>query len=162
MKNKCIDYCFNDEEYKYDFRKECCKECPENTKNNEINNYHCDLICNKQKPYELIDIQECVSNCTIYQLNKKLCIVNYVNNVINETVEEANTEIQSDIVNNIQQELTTEFNISCIEKDNDFVIEEKGFIYTITTTENKKNIMQGEIMLLIMKQINKIISLLLI
>ena len=132
-KKECVSNCAKDEIFKFDFRKECFEECPQNTRTFDTNNHHCEIICNKSEPYELINSQECVSNCTLYELSKELCKVNY---------EDDNFEIEKEIVKNIQQELKEEFNISVLGNGEEFTIKEKGIIYIITTTENPKNILK--------------------
>ena len=131
-KKECISDCTKDEKFKFDFRKECFEDCPKNTRTFNNSNYHCEIICNKDEPFELINSQECVSNCSIYELSKNICIVNY---------KDDNSEIEKEIVKNIEQELIEEFNISILGNGEEFSIEKKGFIYILTTTEKQKEIL---------------------
>ena len=39
--------------------------------------YLCDIKCPEELPFELVEIQECVSNCNINDLLLKLCIIKY-------------------------------------------------------------------------------------
>ena len=51
-KGRCIDNCYNDDDYKYQFNYECYKECPEETIVD--NNYICRIV-NKKKCYLYTD-----------------------------------------------------------------------------------------------------------
>ncbi len=54
-KNKCINYCKNDDEYKYEYNNQCMVVCPDNLKRDEeqklcldkcySNQFKCDNIC---------------------------------------------------------------------------------------------------------------------
>ena len=53
----------------------------------ERENY-CEIKCPKEMPYELIENQKCVNNCTITQINKKLCKINFISENKSEKNEE--------------------------------------------------------------------------
>ena len=86
-KNECISNCMNDNDYKYEFRKKCFKECPINSTNRENNTeldifsldkrYFCKPICTQENPFEMILTQECVKNCPVKSLIDKSCILNF-------------------------------------------------------------------------------------
>ena len=69
--------------FKYEFKKQCYKKCPQDTTKREnddnINKYNinykyfCKPVCNKENPFEMIYEQECVENCDINSL-----MINYV------------------------------------------------------------------------------------
>ena len=75
-KNKCIDDCSKDDTYKYEYKKKCYRDCPQNTKQN---NYYCEIECPEDLLYEIKATQECVKNCSISDMTKKLCILNNKN-----------------------------------------------------------------------------------
>ena len=62
-KGKCINDCCKDNIYKYEFRKKCLEKCPENTKVQNID-FYCEIECPKESPYELIENQTCIKNCS--------------------------------------------------------------------------------------------------
>ena len=81
--DRCIVYCNKSLPFKYEFKKQCYKACPQDTikrKNDDnINKYNinykyfCKPVCNKENPFEMIYEQECVENCDINSL-----MINYV------------------------------------------------------------------------------------
>ena len=130
---QCIKGCNITSIYKYQFKKECYSECPNNTELSPNNDYYCNVKCPKQYPFEMVNTQECVSNCSINDRKIKLCIINYVNK------EKESSNIGEESINNIREELTSDFDASDIDEEGDIVIEEKGIKYTITSTENQKD-----------------------
>ena len=85
-------------------------------------------------PYELIENQKCVNNCTITQINKKLCKINF----ISENKSEKN-EAQEKMVEDIQGEITNGIDTSGIDSGEDIIIQEKDVTVTITKNDNQKN-----------------------
>ena len=128
-KNKCINNCNNDQLYKYEFKNKCYKECPMNISYKSDNNY-CEISCTKEFPYEIIETQECVNNCSNYEIINGLCKIN--NN-------ELAKELEEKIIDNLIKELTKDFDTSKIDKGENIVIKQKYSTITITTTENQKN-----------------------
>ena len=128
--NQCIEDCSKDEIYKYEFQKKCYSKCPSNT---EKQNFNCKVKCPKEYPFELVNTQECVSNCSISDRQKKLCISNYISN------DTDSSSVQDEVINNIKEDLTKGFDTSNIDKGENIVIEEKGTKLTITNTANQKN-----------------------
>ena len=65
-KSQCTDNCTKCSEYKYHFRNKCYNECPNKISNkSETKDYFCEPICDRDSPYELLESQLCVNNCTI-------------------------------------------------------------------------------------------------
>ena len=83
-KNECINNCDNDEIYKYEFRNKCYEKCPMNISYESDNNY-CEVNCTKEFPYEIIETQECVNNCSNYDIQNGSCIIKYIINTEVET-----------------------------------------------------------------------------
>ena len=56
-KMKCIDFCYNDDTYKFEFNNLCYESCPPGTHNSSENSYICeeDLICDNYYNYEYTD-----------------------------------------------------------------------------------------------------------
>ena len=59
-KNKCIDECKYDDDFRFEFRKKCYKQCPEDTEG--TSNFYCNVKCPKERPFELILTQICINN----------------------------------------------------------------------------------------------------
>ena len=97
-KNQCIDECYNDPEYKYNFRKKCYKNCPEELSyKSELKNYYCEAKCSKDKPLEIIEYQNCTNFCGINEMNNKSCISKF---------KEMNNTNGNLILRNIIQDIT--------------------------------------------------------
>ena len=73
---ECIDECYKISEYK--FRNICYKECPEDSIISENISFFCEVICYEEKPFELIEKQECTDDCPIKELKFKTCIIKYI------------------------------------------------------------------------------------
>ena len=129
-KNICIDSCEKDDKYKYEFKKKCHEKCPLNTKSK--NNYFCDIDCPDDFPYEIIETQQCVSNCSFSDISKGIC---YLNNQNSQKVKEKQNEIARNIQENI---INGGVNTSSLDEGKDIVIESIGTSFTVTTTENQK------------------------
>ena len=56
-KNICIDFCYNDDIYKFEYNNLCYKSCPNGTHNSSYNDYICeeDLICDNYYNYNYTD-----------------------------------------------------------------------------------------------------------
>ena len=91
------------------------------------------MKCTKQYPFEIVNTQECVNNCTINDRKNKLCIINYISE------DEDSSKVQDEAINNIREDLTSGFDVTDIDQGGDIVIEEKGTKLTITNTENQKD-----------------------
>ena len=134
MKNKCIDDCQKDSDYKYEFNHTCYRECPYISVQSETKDFYCEVKCPFENPYELIETQNCVNNCTIKERGSGLCKINFISNE-----EKNNKEIEEKVVESIKEELTNSFDTSDVDGGKDIVIEQKDSTVTITTTENQKN-----------------------
>ena len=132
-KNQCIDDCKKDSVFPFEFQKKCYNICPINISQISNDKNHCEIKCPKDLPYELIETQTCVKECTISQLNNKLCKINFKNDNKSET-----NDAQEKMVENIRNEITNGIDISGIDKGNDIMIQEKDITITITKNTNQK------------------------
>ena len=98
-----------------------------------MNNFLCDKECPKEKPYEIIESNECIEYCNSNDLFNGKCKLN--NN---------NPEIKDDMISNIKNEITTG-NLDYLikkfieEEKEDIYFKEKDNIFQITSTENQNN-----------------------
>ena len=147
-KKECLINCANDDLYRYEFRKKCYKECPNNSTLNEKETdltkffpnkkFICKPLCNDETPFEIINTQECVKNCPIKNIIEKSCIINN-DNYTKEEKEE--TEIIYDIMlDNIEIGFTSkDYNFSYLEQGNNDIIEFGKMTVTLSTIQNQKN-----------------------
>ena len=134
-----IDNCKKDDEYQFEFKRVCYKECPYNISEiSQIDPFYCEAKCPREYPFEIVETQDCVNNCTITQRNKGICKINYQPDE-NEENSEVNKEIEEQAVENVKEELTKDFNTSDIDKGENIVIQQKDSTITISTTKNQKN-----------------------
>ena len=142
-KNICIDECFKDKEFPYEFRSTCYNECPLNISiKSETKDFFCNVICPKEFPFEIISTQKCADICSIKDRQKGLCKNNYQPKD-EETVDNDNNNINKKIedkaVENIQEEITRGFDTNELDKGENIIIKQKDSTVTISTTENQKN-----------------------
>ena len=117
MKNKCIDDCSKDPDYPYEFRHTCFQDCPHNISvKSETKDFHCEAICTKEYPFEIIETQNCVNNCTISERQKGLCRINF------QPKDEESREAEEKAVENVKEELTKGFDTSEVDKGENVVI----------------------------------------
>ena len=129
-KKRCIEDCKKDDEFRYEFKKKCYNKCPLNTKNN---NYICKIECPIELPYEIIETQNCVKNCSDSDIENNICILNNENFLLTENKED-------EFVNNVQENMENgNYNLTDIENGEEKVYKGNETTCTITTTENQKN-----------------------
>ena len=80
-KRLCFDDCKEDEINKFVFENICYEnECPIGSYELLSFKYYCtndNIICPKNKPYELIRMKECISECSIVDFFNEICRPNY-------------------------------------------------------------------------------------
>ena len=78
-KKQCINQCYEDSDYKYEYKKKCYRECPNGVNHNSLNkNYFCDSECSKEQPFEIVEFQNCTNFCGINEMFNKSCISKYI------------------------------------------------------------------------------------
>ena len=133
---KCINDCRNNSEYKYEFRKNCYKECPSGTKilvedKYKTNDYLCQIECTKEFPYEHLGTQQCIQNCSLIDMFNKICRINYRND--SEQNEKLNKKIIQDILNGNLGPLLLEI----LEGNSSFIIEDENDAHFISTIKGQ-------------------------
>ena len=127
--NQCVKDCNDVEGYNKIFQGKCYKECPVNISSEiDSNNVFCKPICPYDYPYEIVNSQVCVKSCTLFERKYKICINNYIGNIIN-LKDLTQKTIIDDIINS--------FNTTLIDSNSTFIIEENETIYEILTSDNK-------------------------
>ena len=134
-KNQCIESCMNDSEYQYEFRNSCHIECPPNISElSEEKNFFCEAICPKEYPFKIVETQNCVKSCTIFQRQKEICINNY-----NSKENEEGEEIEEKSIENIKEELTTDFDPSILDKGEIIMIKQKDSTIIMRSIDDLNN-----------------------
>ena len=82
----------------------------------------------KEYPFEIIETQNCVNNCSIAERQKGLCRINF------QPKEEESKEAEEQALENIKEELTKGFDASEVDKGENVVIKQKDSTITISTS----------------------------
>ena len=114
----------------YEFNNTCYNECPNGTKSNELNPFYCEIICSKENPYENIKTKECISNCTVNEIYKDICKINY---------EDKNFKLSTKIIDEIMNGQLDELIEEIIHNKTEIIIKEDYAIHQITSISNQLN-----------------------
>ena len=104
---------------------------------NEPNGVEQNLKIEFKNPFLYLDIQNCVSNCTINKFLNNLCEIKYEHN---ETKEGKDICVIDLLIKNFETYLTSDFlNISNLENLKDEVFKSEKIIITLTTSKSQNN-----------------------
>ena len=132
---------------KYKFRNQCYSDCPEGSIKSLNISFNCEIICEENEPFEIINEQICVNDCSLNLIKKKLCKMKYQKIKPKENSENNNEEnnkneevkAQNIILDNYEKGFTSEeYNTSEIDQGQDDVYEEKDMTVTFSNLENQK------------------------
>ena len=149
-KNRSISNCTGDEIYKYEFRNKCYENCPINSTERKNSSeltglslnykYFCKPICDEDTPFEMVSTQECLKNCEIVYIIKKLCIINYKGKKENDYIK------ASDIMLENSEFIFTSnnYNLTYLEEGNNDIIEYGMMRIMLTTVPNQKKTMKSK------------------
>ena len=137
-KKRCIDYCTNDNIYKYEYNNSCYISCPNGTSISNSNEYLC----------EKMNISECTAEEIFSNLCKKKEKINENVNENNDDKSYINKEEkmkeEDKFLENIQNELS-DGNLDNLLSDvidgekKDLTVQTETALYQFTTTENQNN-----------------------
>jgi len=135
-KRLCFEDCKGDETNKFVFENICYENvCPTGSYELFSFKYYCakdNIICPKNKPYELIRMKECIPECSITDFFNEICRPNY--NYLN-----SKEDIIKNTINKIKNDDTDLF-ISTIKYDKlDLLVRNDEILYQVTSFENQKN-----------------------
>ena len=128
-KNICVDNCFEDTTYPYEYKKQCYNNCPEGTRPNKNN--ICLIDCPDNLSFEKNG--ECTEKCIIQDFYNNICIINnknikakeyIVNGTINEIIDGSINFLLLNLLN---------------EEKKDLIIKDENEIYQITSVYNQNN-----------------------
>ena len=83
-KNECIDHCYNDQEYIYEFNNICYKICPSGTVISSTNKYLCEKSCPSNYYYINKKTNECINNCSAIEFLNDICGIRNNNNYVKD------------------------------------------------------------------------------
>ena len=125
---QCVKTCFDTKKTKYEYQYKCYDRCPpEISYNLNDTDYFCKITCPFEEPFEMVEEQICVSNCTIMERKDKLCVTNYRGN-------RSNNEVQDKVLANLQDDIIDTFDYHYINENVSIVLEEIDNTYEIVTT----------------------------
>ena len=133
----CLEHCYNDEIYKYEFGSFCYEECPKGTHILKEDTFTCEVNiyeCNEDYPFLIIEDNICVDDCNCKDFFDNLCTIN---NIKSKSQELMITNIIEGIQEGVIDNLIEEF-IYLQKKD--ILKIENDTLYQITSDFNQKNI----------------------
>ena len=131
---ECIKNCTETEDTKYEFRKVCYEFCPSiSGYNNTITDYFCKISCPFDFPFEMVEQQICVSNCTIMERHLKKCRTNFFGDEKKELL------VQDKLYENLKDDIIDTFDYHYINDNFSIVLSEKNNTYEIVTTRKMNN-----------------------
>ena len=138
IKRECVDDCSKDDIYRYEFRKKCYSNCSIDNFTLKYKGYLCDIQCPKELPFEMIEFQECVSNCTINEILLNLCKLKYEEETLLDT-----------FLDNILEELeSNNLDINILNNNSNITFEINGITFMITKIKIADSINKRRIELL--------------
>ena len=147
-KRECLNNCSLDDTYKFEFRNICYSECPKEKSKESKDNY-CEALCNEEKPFVIVQTQECVDFCLPNLISTGECIYKYNyeidkeegNDKINEEEKKIQEiKMQNKIIENVEKGFTSDkYDATNVDNGIDDVIETETMTITLTTTDNQKN-----------------------
>ena len=105
-------------------------------------NYIClnDTKCQEEYPYVILSTKQCINNCSISDLIKKLCKLNYENKIDNKERNETGNKIEEELIENIREYLENgNIEISGIKNGTKIVIENQKSTLEIDNSNNQKD-----------------------
>ena len=128
---ECVKNCSDLPFHKKEYRKTCYETCPVDPELlievGDLCRAACPLF---DEPFEMVEEQICVSNCTIMERKDKKCITNYVGN-------RTNAEIQDKVLSNLMEDIIENFDYTFINDYTSIILEETKHLYEIITTQSK-------------------------
>jgi len=135
FKEICIDDCFYDDTYKYEFNNYCYKACPRGSHSSKENIYMCEHYetrCAGKYPFIFTNNKSCSEECNCREFFNNLCTINIYNNL-------SQSLLISNISNGIQEGLIDNLLEGVINNEGDLIKKEYNTFYQITTSYNYKN-----------------------
>ena len=74
--DNCIEFCYNNAIYLYQFKSSCYIQCPNKTFLSMEETYKCDYFCEENTPFYYYFLSTCMDECSPYNYFKKICTIN--------------------------------------------------------------------------------------
>ena len=123
---ECVKNCTGLDTKKYEYQGQCYDHCPHNSTNLTKDDYFCRISCPFEEPFEMVELQTCVNNCTILERYKNLCRTNYEGN--------RSSEVQDRLFNNLQDDIIETFDYHLVDEYKSIILNEKNNTYEIVTS----------------------------
>ena len=134
-KKICIDHCFSDQIYKYEFKNYCYDKCPKGTHPMKNNTYFCEYYeyeCIEEYPFLIIEYNSCTEECNCKDFFNDICQLNN-NNIKSQSI------LISNIIKGIEDGLIDELLLEIINEEKDIIKIENNILYQITSSFNENN-----------------------
>ena len=128
-KNKCLDNCYDDNIYKFEYNRLCYKKCPDGTNAPLTNSFLCKNITFETLTNKIDKIEEEIKECNIIDFINNLC-------KMSDNKEVNIKNIKNQLMNGTLNLLID--NLIGGEKK-DLLVKEDSAIYQITSSENQNN-----------------------
>jgi len=133
----CLDDCFNNKIYRYEYQNFCYNQCPKETVSSSSDIYKCEISkieCIEEYPFLRIEENYCSDYCDIEDFFNDKCIISNYNI-------ESHSALIINIINEIEDGSMDKFLTKYINKEGkDLIKKVNNAIYQITTSFNQKNI----------------------
>ncbi len=151
----CLDECYNDKIYSYEFNNLCYKECPKGTISSSSDKYLCEFSnveCVEEYPFKILEDNSCSDYCNCEDFFNGLCTISNYNiesqsaliiNIVNGIIEGSMDKILFKYINEERKDLINKVN---------------NTIYQITSSFNQKNINYQNISVIDLGECEKIIK----
>ena len=133
----CLEECYNDEIYSYEYNNLCYKECPMGTISSSSEKYSCQFFnieCVEEYPFLILEDNSCSDNCNCEDFFNGKC-----------TISNHNIESQSILIYNIINEIEEGSMDKILVKDiyeegKDLIKKVNNTLYQITSSFNQMNL----------------------
>ena len=126
---ECIQNCTNLDIKKYEYQGQCYDHCPEESYNKTKEDYFCRITCPFDRPFEMVQLQTCVNNCTIMERHYNICKTNFEGN------KTSNALVQDKLFNNLQDDIIETFDFHYVNDQRSIILFETDNTYEIFRTD---------------------------
>ena len=125
---QCVQSC-NSISKKYEYQGQCYDHCPGLSFNTSLDDYFCRIDCPFENPFEMVELQTCVNNCTIMERHYNICITNFKGN------KTSNALVQDKLFNNLQDDIIETFDFHYVNDQRSIILFETDNTYEIFRTD---------------------------
>jgi len=136
--NRCVDNCT--EVNKYRFQNICYDQSTYSMIKSEVITYYHDdeKKCTEDKPYKIIQTQECTEYCDVNDLFMKLCTISYKNE--NSTTNSVNEKLRTQIIDEILEGKLDGLIKQIINNEGSgIILDEENALHQINSLSHQKN-----------------------